>query len=66
MVSLVHEGLVLLVRDRPGFVAELLAKILDVRVPRFTDARLAEAKLTELVPIEYQADAVVLLVEDKR
>ncbi len=65
MVSLIHEGLIVLVRDRPRFIAELLTKILDVRVPGFSEARLTEAKLTELVPVEYQADAVVLLAEDK-
>lgn len=65
MVSLVHEGLLVLVRDRPRFIADLMATVLDVCVPPFTEARLTEAKLTELVPVEYQADAVVLLVEDK-
>lgn len=64
-VSFLHEGLLWLVRDRPAFVAELLTQLLDVHVPPFVEARLTEATLNEIVPIEYHADAVVLLVEDK-
>jgi len=64
MVSLLHEGVIKLVRDRPAFVAELLGGILQVEVPGFTEARLAEAALNELVPVEYRADAVVVFTED--
>jgi len=65
MPSLLHEGLIALVRDKPEFAAELLRGVLHVNVPNFSEARLAEACLTELVPTEYHADAVVLLVDDK-
>jgi len=65
MPSLLHEGFLLLIRDQPALVATLLADLLGVEVPRFTDARLTEAALHELVPVEYHADAVVLLVEDR-
>jgi hypothetical protein len=65
MPSLLHEGLLLLIRDQPALVATLLADLLGVEVPRFTEARLTEASLHELVPVEYHADAVVLLVEDR-
>ena len=65
MPSLLHEGLIALVRDKPEFTADLLREILHVEVPQFTEARLAEASLTELVPTEYHADAAVLLVDGK-
>ncbi|HET9954212.1 MAG TPA: hypothetical protein VFQ61_06900, partial [Polyangiaceae bacterium] len=65
MPSLLHEGLIALVRDKPEFAADLLREVLHVDVPKFTEARLAEASLTELVPTEYHADAVVLLVDGK-
>jgi hypothetical protein len=65
MPSLLHEGLIALVRDKPEFAADLLRELLHVEVPKFTEARLAEASLTELVPTEYHADAVVLLVDGK-
>lgn len=65
MPSLLHEGLIALVRDKPEFAADLLREVLHLEVPPFTEARLAEASLTELVPTEYHADAVVLLVQGK-
>ena len=64
MVSLLHEGVIKLVRDRPAFVAELLGGVLQVEVPGFSEARLAEAALNVLVPAEYRADAVVVFESD--
>ena len=63
MPSLIHEGVIALVRDKPAFAASLLRELLSVEVPHFTEARLAEAALNELVPVEYHADAVVLFVD---
>jgi hypothetical protein len=60
MVSRLHEGLIELVRGEPSFIADVLAGLLHVDVPRFTGARLSEATLNELAPVEYSADAVVL------
>ena len=34
MVSLKHEGVLELVRDRPAFAADLLGELLGVQVPR--------------------------------
>jgi hypothetical protein len=65
MPTLLHEGLIQLVREKPEFVAELLRGVLHVEVPTFTEARLAEANFNELIPTEYRADAVVLLIESK-
>ena len=64
MPSLLHEGIVALVREKPELAADLLRELLGVAVPQFTEARLAETSLNELVPTEYRADAVVLLVDD--
>lgn len=63
MPSLLHEGIVALVREKPELAADLLRQLLHVAVPAFTEARLAEASLNDLVPTEYRADAVVLLVD---
>jgi hypothetical protein len=65
MPSLLHEGLLLMIRDQPALVATLLRSLLGVDVPRFTEARMAEAALHELVPVEYFAGAVVLLLDDQ-
>ena len=59
MPSLLHEGILELIRARPGFAADLLRQLLHVDVPPFTEARLAEATLNDLVPVEYRADAVI-------
>src|ERR1700742_3064659 len=66
--SLMHEGVIALVRDNPAFAASLLRDLLNVEVPRFDEARLTEASLHELVPIEYRADAVVLfdVIDNKK
>jgi hypothetical protein len=58
--SLIHEGVIALVRDQPAFAASLLRDLFHVDVPRFDEARLTEATLSQLLPVEYQADAVVL------
>jgi hypothetical protein len=61
--SLMHEGVIELVRDKPAFAASLLRELLHVEVPRFDEARLTEAAFNQLVPVEYHADAVVLFVD---
>jgi hypothetical protein len=61
--SLNHEGVIALIRDRPAFAASLLRDLLNVEVPHFTEARLTEATLNQLVAVEYHADAVVLFVD---
>jgi hypothetical protein len=58
-----HEGVIALVRDNPAFAASLLRDLLHVEVPPFHEARLTEAALNQLVPVEYHADAVVLFVD---
>jgi hypothetical protein len=63
MPSLLHEGIIALVREKPELAADLVRELLHVPVPAFTEARLAEASLNDLVPTEYHADAVVLLLD---
>jgi hypothetical protein len=48
MVSLLHEGVLKLVRDRPAFAANLLGGLLGVEVPRFTQARVTDVTLSEV------------------
>src|SRR6185436_4580871 len=66
MVSMLHEGLIQLVRDHPKLAGTLLTDQLGVRVPPFTQARLDEAALPQLIPIPYSADAVVLFSAGER
>ena len=65
MPSLLHEGLPQLVRDRPELMATLLTDLLGIPMPAFSTARMDEAALPELVPVEYYADAVVLFGDPK-
>jgi hypothetical protein len=60
MVSLKHEGVLKLVRDRPEFAADLLGDLLAVKVPPFSKARCVDVTLNQVAPAEYRADAVVL------
>jgi Domain of unknown function (DUF4351) len=64
MVSMAHEVLVDLFKNRPSLGAELLAEALGVPVPFYTEARLHSVDLTEIRPAEYRADMVVLLLAD--
>ncbi|HEU4728281.1 MAG TPA: hypothetical protein VFT22_10340 [Kofleriaceae bacterium] len=59
MVSRLHEGLIELVREQPGLLADVLAR-LSVQLPRLATPRVAESTLNETLPVEHSADAVVL------
>ncbi|AKT37650.1 hypothetical protein [Chondromyces crocatus] len=61
MPSRLHEALLLLFRNRPTLVTEVLRGLLDETVPSFTDAQIVSAELTEAIPVEHRADLVVLL-----
>ena len=62
---MLHEALLMLFRNRPTLAPELLREVLGVELPRWTEARVAEADLTQLTPTEYRSDLVVLLYEGK-
>ena len=63
MVSMAHEVLVDIFRNRPSLGAELLVEALGVELPAYTEARVTSADLTEIRPAEYRADLVVLLLD---
>jgi hypothetical protein len=65
MPSLSHEALLLLFRNRPELAPELLSEALGVELPAYTEVRVESADLTDVVPAEYRADLVVLLVDGK-
>jgi len=65
MASMQHEGLLLLFRNRPELAPELLRDALGLSLPPWTEARVESAELTEVVPTEYRADLVVLLLDGK-
>src|SRR5690606_31107634 len=65
MPSQLHEMLLLLFRNRPALAPELLREALHVELPAYSEVRLESAELTDVVPAEYRADLVVLLVDGK-
>jgi hypothetical protein len=62
MVSMAHEVLVDLFKNRPSLAAEILSEVLGVEMPVYAQARLASIDLTEVQPAEYRADVVVVLL----
>lgn len=48
-------------RHRPALAAELLANAFHVDLPAWQQARLESSELTDAVPTEYRADAVITL-----
>jgi hypothetical protein len=59
-----HEWLVQLFRNRPSLAAELLREALHIDLPKFTEARIDSADLTDVQPAEYRADLVVRLLDE--
>jgi hypothetical protein len=63
--SQLHEALLLLFRNRPELAPELLRDALHIELPSYTEVRIESADLTEVVPSEYRADLIVLLVDGR-
>jgi hypothetical protein len=64
MPTIPHEAPLLLLRERPSLIAELLQGALGLVLPAHTDARIDESDFTQLVPAESRADLVVTLLRD--
>jgi len=63
MASMAHEVLVDFFRTRPSLAAEILVEVLGLALPAYTEARVASIDLTEIKPVEYRADLVVVLLD---
>src|SRR5664280_367446 len=65
MPSQLHDVLVQFFRNRPELAPTLLREALGVALPSYTEARIESATLTNVLPAEYRADMVVLLIDGK-
>ena len=65
MASMKHDGLLTLFRNRPALAPELLRDALGLELPAWSEARVESAEFTQVVPTEYRADLVVLLLDGK-
>jgi hypothetical protein len=61
VLSSEHEGVLVLIRNRPALAPELVAAVLGESLPAFTEARLAASDLTEERPAAWHVDAVIEL-----
>lgn len=64
MPSLPHELPLALFRNCPELVAQLLRDVLAVQLPDYGEVRVEEADFTQLVPTEFRADLVIVLLAD--
>ncbi len=64
MPSLQHEALRSLFQNRPELTPILLRDALGVELPAYSSIRTESADLSQIVPAEYRADLVVLLVNN--
>jgi hypothetical protein len=65
MPSFLHELLIELFRDQPELAPTMLRDALGVPLPAYQEARVENANLNQLRPVEYDADLVVLLEDGK-
>lgn len=66
MPALEHELIVDMFRDRPTLAPDLLEAHLGYALPKFDRAEVTCAGLTDVVPTEYRADAVVKMINGRR
>ncbi len=64
MLTMMHEALLMLLRNRPALAPELLSGVLGVELPRYHAIRFESAALSDIEPAEYRADLVVVLERD--
>ena len=65
MPSSLHELITDMFGRQPELAAELLGGVLGVDLPSYRAARIEHAGLTDIVPTEYRADAVVTLTDGR-
>lgn len=65
MPSLEHNGLVELFRDNPSLAPHLVEQLFSIELPRYATVAVVEAALDQLVPVEFRADLVLELRDDK-
>lgn len=65
MPSRLHEDLLRLFQNRPALAAELAHEALHAKLPEYSEARVDSANLSDLRPVEYRADLVILLTQDR-
>ena len=63
MPSVTHEAPIELIRQHPGLAVELLQAMSDVDLPSDIAVSLGPTDLSEVVPVKFLADAVVIVAD---
>jgi hypothetical protein len=63
MPSVTHEAPIELIRQNPGLAVELLRAMTDVKLPIDIDVSLGPTDLSEVVPVKFLADAMVVVAD---
>ncbi len=66
MLSMDHEALVDLFRNRPTMAADMLREVFGRPMPAFKEARIEPTAMPEITPADRRADLVVVLLDDDR
>jgi hypothetical protein len=65
MPTLEHNGLIEMFRENPSLAPHFLSLLFHVEVPSHASVRVADTALDQLIPVEFRADLVLELRDDK-
>ncbi|HLM72234.1 MAG TPA: hypothetical protein VK459_06075, partial [Polyangiaceae bacterium] len=63
--TLAHNGPIEMFRENPSLAPHLLARLFAIDVPAHASVRVADSSLDQLIPVEFRADLVLELRDDK-
>ena len=65
MPTLEHQGIVEMFRDKPSLAPHLIEKLFPIKLPSHASVKVAESSLDQMMPIEFRADLVLELLDEK-
>jgi hypothetical protein len=65
MPTLEHNGLIEMFRENPALAPRFLTTVLHVEIPPHAAVRVADSALDQLIPVEFRADLVLELLDDR-
>jgi hypothetical protein len=65
MPTLEHNGLIEMFRENPALASHVLTTVFHVELPAHTAVRVADSALDQLIPVEFRADLVLELLDDR-
>jgi hypothetical protein len=65
MPTLEHNGLIEMFRENPSLAPHLLTTVFHVDLPPHASTRVADSALDQLIPVEFQADLVLELLDER-